>query len=138
MELHYNLGRKNSLSSTHQVIPIWHNIPHHHLMSSTHQSTQPESAHIDPMDYETPGDTTNENPMMNAIESEATVFAKAIDKLVKSITTSSNPKLWEPDPFDSSNPKRLWTFILQCKQNFRDWTDLFEDGETKSTTPFHI
>src|SRR5882724_8732224 len=47
-------------------------------MSSAHQSIPPELAHIAPVDDETPGDTTDENPSMNTIESKAAVFAKAI------------------------------------------------------------
>jgi len=76
-------------------------------MSSAHQSTQPELAHIVLVDNETPGKTTDENPMMNTIESEAAVFAKAINKLVKSDTTLSKPKLWKPDPFNGSDPTKL-------------------------------
>ena len=60
-------------------------------MSSTNQSAPPKLAHIDPADNKTPGNTTNDNPMMNAIESEAAIFAKTINKLVKSNTTLSKP-----------------------------------------------
>ena len=41
------------------------------------------------------------------------------------------PKLQEPEPFNGSNPKKLQTFILQCKLNFRDQKDHFGDEETK-------
>jgi len=76
-------------------------------MSSTHQSAPPESAHLDPVEDEIPGNTTDKNPTMNTIESKATIFAKAIDKIIKSNTTSSKPKLQEPNPFDASDPKKL-------------------------------
>src|SRR5882724_8104293 len=113
---HCNLSRKNSLSSNHLVILLWHDNQHHHLLhlSSIHQSTPPESAHLDPMNNEIPGNTTDKNPTMNTIESKATIFAKAIDKIIKSNTTSSKPKLQEPDPLDVSDPKKLRSFILQC------------------------
>jgi len=62
-------------------------------MSSTHQSAPPKLAHINPADDKTPGNTTDENLMMNTIEREATVFAKAINKLIRANTTSSKPKL---------------------------------------------
>ena len=32
---------------------------------------------------------------------------------------------------DSSDPKRLCTFLLQCKLNFQDCKDLFQDETTK-------
>jgi len=44
---------------------------------------------------------------------------------------SSKPKLREPDPFDGSNPCKLRTFNLQCKLNFRDRKDMFEDDTEK-------
>jgi len=46
-------------------------------------------------------------------------------------SSSSKPKLREPDPFDGSDPWKLQVFILQCKLNFWDHKDLFEDDETK-------
>jgi len=78
-------------------------------------SAQPSSAHNDPVDN----------------EAEASSLAKAINNLVKSNSSSAKPKLREPDPFDGSDPKKLRTFILQCKLNFRDRKDLFGDDETK-------
>src|SRR5882724_9025207 len=55
----------------------------------------------------------------------------AINKLVQSHTSMSKPKLWEPGPFNGSNPKKLHTFIFQCKLNFRDRKDLFSTKEDK-------
>jgi len=86
------------------------------------------------MDKDTPGDTTDENPMMNAIKSKAAVFAKAINKIIMSNTTLSKPKLWEPDPFNGSNPKKLQTFILQCKLNLRDQKNIFRVDKPRSNT----
>src|SRR5882724_9879457 len=54
----------------------------------------------------------------------------AIDKLIQSHPSISKPKLWKPDPFNGSNPK-FHTFIFQCKLNFRDCKDLFNNEETK-------
>ena len=84
------------------------------FLISTHQS----------WDNKTPGNMTDEHPMTNAIKSQATIFTKAIDKLIKANTTSSKPKLWEPNPFNGSDQK-LQNFILQFKLNFRDQKDLF-------------
>jgi len=63
-------------------------------------------------------------------EAEATAFAEAIGKVLKT-NNSSKPKLWGPDPFDGSNSHKLRTFILQCKLNFQDCKDLFEDETNK-------
>src|SRR5882724_4489189 len=46
---------------------------------------------------------------------------------------SSKPKLWEPDLFDGSNSQKLCTFIPQCKLNFGDCKDMFEDDTNKVT-----
>src|SRR5882724_677211 len=69
-------------------------------------------------------------PASNSREAEATIFAEAIGKVLKS-NNSSKPKLQEPDPFDSSDPHKLRTFILQCKLNFRDRRNMFEDDTKK-------
>src|SRR6266481_9009134 len=42
----------------------------------------------------------------------------------------SKVKLQEPDLFDSSDSRKLHTFILQCKLNFQDRPDLFKDNST--------
>jgi len=88
-------------------------------MSYAHHSAPPGLAHLNPLNDETAGGTTEKKPTMNTIKCKAAVFAKAI-KLIKSNTTSAKPKLREPNPFDGSNPKKLQIFILQCKLNFRD------------------
>src|SRR5882672_5399120 len=62
--------------------------------------------------------------------SEAQKFVKAIGELVKT-GISSKPKLREPDPFDGSDSRKLCTFILQCKFNFRDHPDIFQDDKSK-------
>src|SRR5882672_5207478 len=62
--------------------------------------------------------------------SKAQKFTKAIGELVKT-GGSSKPKLREPDPFYGSNSQKLHTFILQCRLNFRDCPDLFQDDKSK-------
>src|SRR5882724_2203434 len=91
-------------------------------------SSQPKSAHIETLD-ETPDETlgtTNPNH-------EAEAFAKAIDKIIKANYGSpkSKPKLWEPNSLNGSNSQKLCTFILQCKLNFQDCPDQFQDDTTK-------
>src|SRR6266481_1350711 len=63
-------------------------------------------------------------------QSDAEVLASAIDQVVKS-NLPNKVKLRDPDPFDGSNTRKLRTFILQCKLNFRDHSDLFQDDMTK-------
>src|SRR5882724_8316826 len=85
-------------------------------------STHLGSAHLDPADDDT--------PVSNSHEAKATAFAEAIGKVLR-MNNSSKPKLWEPDPFNSSDSCKLRTFILQCKLNFQDCMDLFEDDTDK-------
>src|SRR5882672_1741106 len=94
-------------SATHPPTPL--------PMSTSHHS----SAHIDP-NVETPDNTA----------SEAQQFAEAIGKLVK-LSNPAKPKLREPDPFNGSDSRKLCTFILQCRLNFRDHLNLFKDNESK-------
>src|SRR5882724_12374595 len=100
-------------------------------MSTAHQSAHPsiqlESLQVD-LD-EAPNNTPD-TPMTQD-ESDTDKFIKAINKLVQSHTSMSKPKLQEPDPFDGSNPRRLHTFIFQCKLNFRDCKDIFSTEEDK-------
>src|SRR5882724_2019425 len=97
-----------------------------HPPAPVNMSSQPESAHIDTLD-ETPDEklgTTNH---------EAEAFTKAIYKIFKANYGSSKSKLklWEPDPFNGSDSQKLRTFILQCKLNFRDHLNQFQDDTTK-------
>src|SRR5882724_9671559 len=91
-------------------------------MSSAHPSAQPGSVYPYLLNSKTPTSTHD--------ETEASLLTKVINNLIKS-SSSSKPKLQGPDPFDGSNPHKLQTFVLQCKLNFWDCKDLFEDEETK-------
>src|SRR5467141_4513637 len=62
--------------------------------------------------------------------SEVQKFAKAIGDIVKNGSPSKH-KLREPDTFNGSDSRKLCTFILQCKLNFRDRPDLFQDDKSK-------
>ena len=57
-------------------------------------------------------------------------MANAINALVQS-SIPSRVKLREPDTFNGSDLKKLRTFLLHCKLNFRDRPDLFPDRTTK-------
>src|SRR5882724_1425151 len=97
-----------------------------HLPTPANMSSQPESAHIETLD-ETPDKT------LGTTDHKAEAFAKAIDKIVKANygSSKSKPKLWEPNPFNGSDSWKLRTFILQCKLNFRDCPDQFQNNATK-------
>src|SRR5882724_6874918 len=104
------------------------NTPSHPPTPINMSSAQPESIHIETLD-ETPDKTlgtTNPN-------NEAEAFAKSIDKIVQANygSSKSKPKLREPNPFNGSDSWKLCTFILQCKLNFQDHPDQFQDNTTK-------
>jgi len=65
-------------------------------------------------------------------EGEAAIFAKAINKVIKSNTTLSKPKLQEPDPFNVLTQETPKPSYFSAKLNFRDQKDLFQDGETNA------
>src|SRR5882724_5656487 len=96
--------------------------PSTHPPTPANMSTHLGSAHIDLAD--------NDTPASNSHEAKATAFTEAIGKVLKT-NNSSKSKFWEPDPFDSSNSRKLRTFILQCKLQFRDRKDIFEDDTNK-------
>ena len=66
--------------------------PSHPPTPTNMSSAQPESAHIDPVDDETPEETSG----ITCHDVEANTFTKASDKFVKANYSSSKPKLWEP------------------------------------------
>ncbi|KIM60845.1 hypothetical protein SCLCIDRAFT_26353 [Scleroderma citrinum Foug A] len=61
----------------------------------------------------------------------------AIDRLVHSAqssnSSSSHTKVREPDTFDSTNPKKLHTFFIQCELNFQDRPKAFQTDRAKVT-----
>src|SRR5882724_2650360 len=96
--------------------------PPTHPPTPTNMSAHVQSAHHYLVD--------NDTPASNSHEAKATTFTEAISKVLKT-NNSSKPKIQEPDPFDGSNSCKLCTFILQCKLNFQDHKDLFEDNTNK-------
>src|SRR5882724_8022227 len=85
-----------------------------------------ESAHINPVD----DDTMEPTSIPTTQDKEASTFVKAISMIISN-DSGSKPKLWEPDPFNSSDSRKLRTFILQCKLNFRDHPDMFKSNTAK-------
>jgi len=98
-----------------------------HLITPAIMSRDPsESAHIDPVDDDTMDPTSGPTTQ----DQEASAFVKAVSMIIGN-DSGSKPKLWEPDPFDGSDSRKLRTFILQCKLNFRDRPDMFKSDTAK-------
>ena len=111
-------------------------------MSSARQLAQPEFSHVQPGNIHvkptdhassdnTPDDTPDETPPVAPEDTDVVRFISAIDQVIQARPSTAKPKLREPDPFNGSNPKKLRTFIFQCKLNFQDHKDLFHNEETK-------
>ena len=51
------------------------------------------------------------------------LLAQAMSKIVDFVThdkqETPSAKVWDPDPFDGANPKKLQGFLLECKLNFQ-------------------
>src|SRR6266481_8669959 len=96
----------------------------------TMSSHQPESRQH-PFDFDNQPKQPQQPPNETYLpQSEAEALASAIDRVVKS-NLLNKVKLRDPDLFDGSDTRKLCTFILQCKLNFRDCSDLFQDDMTK-------
>src|SRR6266481_4757442 len=96
----------------------------------TMSSVQPESGQH-PFDFDNQPEQPQQQPdEMHLPQSDAEALASAIDQVVKS-NLPNKVKLWDPDTFDGSNTWKLCTFILQCKLNFHDHSDLFQDDRMK-------
>src|SRR5882724_10149854 len=98
-----------------------------HLITPTMMSRDPsKSVHIDPMDDDTMDPTSGPTTQ----DQEASTFIKAVSMIIGN-DSGSKPKLRETDPFDGSDSRKLCTFILQCKLNFRDRPDMFKTDTAK-------
>src|SRR6266481_3674828 len=85
----------------------------------TMSSAQPKSRQH-PFDFDNQPKQPQQQPDKTHLpQSDAEVLVSAIDRVVKS-NLPNKVKLWDPGPFDGSDTRKLCTFILQCKLNFRD------------------
>src|SRR6266481_4931231 len=65
-------------------------------------------------------------------------LAMAIALLAQNLASPATPaipqvKIWEPDPFDGTDPHQLHAFLLQCSLNFKECADAFATNEAKVT-----
>ena len=90
------------------------------------------STHIESVDFDHDDQDSDNQPQLNFQQptEEARLMIKAIDVIIKS-NIPSKVKLRDPDAFDGSHPRKLHTFLLQCKLNFCDRRDHFQDDSTK-------
>src|SRR6266481_3974541 len=96
----------------------------------TMSSAQPESGQH-PFDFDNQPEQPQPQPNKTHLpQSDAEVLASTIDQVVKS-NLPNKVKLRDPDPFDGSDTRKLCTFIIQCKLNFCDHSDLFQDDMMK-------
>src|SRR6266481_187102 len=96
----------------------------------TMSSAQPESRqHL--FDFDNQPEQPQPQPdEMRLPQSDAEVLASTIDRVVKS-NLPNKVKLRDPNLFDGSDTRKLRTFVLQCKLNFCDCSDLFQDDTMK-------
>src|SRR6266481_3769620 len=96
----------------------------------TMSSAQPESRQH-PFYFDNQPQQPQQQPDKTHLpQSDAEVLASTIDRVVKS-NLPNKVKLRDPNLFDGSNAWKLCTFILQCKLNFHDRSDLFQDDTMK-------
>ena len=48
-------------------------------------------------------------------------------------SSSSRAKVWDPDMFDGTNPKKLRTFLVQCELVYSNWPKAFQLDRSKIT-----
>src|SRR6266481_9372666 len=88
-------------------------------LTPTMSSAQPKSRQH-PFNFDNQPKQPQQQPDKTHLpQSDAEVLASAIDLVVKS-NLPNKVRLWDPGPFDGSDTRKLCTFILQCKLNFRD------------------
>jgi len=134
-----NLGHHESVSGDQ--------FPYHH--DSTPECHEPgrfqwfgpeDGPEDDPDD---PGDDNNNNneflDAMEELDPSLAVFhnlAVAINRLSCSSrhtndSSSSHAKVREPDTFDGTDPKKLWTFLVQCELCFQDRAKAFHQDRAR-------
>ena len=90
------------------------------------------SSHIESVDSDHNNQDSDNQPQSTFQQptEEARLMIKAIDVIIKS-NIPSKIKLRNLDAFDGSDPHKLHTFLLQCKLNFHDRRDHFQEDSTK-------
>ena len=63
----------------------------------------------------------------------ARAFNRLADRLLNTKRTPTFTRVWEPDPFNGSDTRKLQPFLTQCFLNFQDRPDVFTDDSAKVT-----
>ena len=88
-------------------------------------SIQEYSESLEDLQESTPQVEDPQDDMEKDKSSELNDFVSAIKALGKNAAKSG--KVREPEPFNGQDPKKLKTFILQCRLYFWGSSDLFQD-----------
>ena len=136
-------GHHEFVSDDH--FPYHHNPTLEHRESSRFQWFSPEDGPGD--DPDDPRDDNNnddndDDEFLDAAEEldpGLAVFhnlAVAVNHLSRSSrrtndSSSSRAKVREPDTFDGTDPKKLWTFLVQCKLCFQDRAKAFRQDRAR-------
>jgi len=103
-----------------------------HCESSRFQWLSPEDG---------PGDDNNDNEFLDATEEldpglvvfhNLTITVNCSSRHTND-SSSSCAKVREPDTFDGMDPKKLWTFLVQCELCFQDHTKAFCQDRARVT-----
>ena len=87
----------------------------------------------DPGD-DSPGDELLEGQVDSNNSNAGNNLATAILALARNVRTQgdgSQAKVWEPNPFNGTNPSKLWTFLVQLQLSFSDRPRSFGQDDRK-------
>src|SRR6202041_2395966 len=92
----------------------------------------PDRPGNDPPDDNGPGDHhDDEDPYDDGNQPNLADAIAALARNVGSQRESSRTKVREPDPFDGTDPAKLWTFLVQLQLSFNDQPSAFGNGRRK-------
>ena len=86
--------------------------------------TSDPAQNLDPSTMVPPPGTTSNLDLASALALLAQSMAKS-NLVPVPAAPSSGSKVREPDQFDGSDPRKLWSFLFQCQLNFRDRQAVF-------------
>jgi hypothetical protein len=66
-------------------------------------------------------------------DAEQPNLARALNRMTNTFCgiKSQQSKVREPDPFDGTDSRKLWTWLVQCQLNFHDHPRTFDTDEVK-------
>ena len=86
----------------------------------------------EPPNEDNPEDSSDDSNNSNDdVQHNLTDAIAVLAKNVKHQGDGSHLKVWEPDPFNGTDPTKLWTFLVQLQLSFNDWSHTFTDESWK-------